>query len=230
MSVDTEDKKAQLVHHREEEILAAAKRIFAQNGFRRTKIDQIAEELNVGKGTIYRYFKDKKSLFLAVFEQGMASLSQTIKDNVAPITDPQIKVAAAVRTYFEFFENDRQLIEILMQVRSEFKDDYKRVFIELYKDYIVRIQNNLRNGIEMGLFRRELDVERTAEAMTATLHGILQSFYLRGFASESAAVQTGAENISQSSLEPAGREVLTDRTEAVTELLLNGILKRNESA
>ena len=211
MSVDTEDKKAQLVHRREEEILAAAKRIFAQNGFRRTKIDQLAEELNVGKGTIYRYFEDKKSLFLAVFEQGMARLSQTIKDNVAPITDPQAKVAAAVRTYFEFFENDRQLIEILMQVRSEFKDDYRRVFLALYSDYIVRIQENLHNGVKMGVFR-ELDVEKTAEAMSAALQGVLQGFYIRGFGQE---------------IEISNPEKLTNRTEAVTALLLEGLLKRN---
>ncbi len=211
MSVDTEDKKAQLVHRREEEILAAAKRIFAQNGFRRTKIDQLAEELNVGKGTIYRYFKDKKSLFLAVFEQGMAQLQEKFRANVHSITDPQTKVAAAVRTYFEFFENDRQLIEILMQVRSEFKDDYRRVFLALYSDYIVRIQENLRNGVKMGVFR-ELDVEKTAEAMSAALQGVLQGFYIREFGQE---------------IETSNPEKLTNRTEAVTALLLEGLLKRN---
>ncbi len=211
MSVDTEDKKAQLVHRREEEILATAKRIFAQNGFRRTKIDQLAEELNVGKGTIYRYFKDKKSLFLAVFEQGMAQLQEKFRANVHSITNPQIKVAAAVRTYFEFFENDRQLIEILMQVRSEFKDDYRRVFLALYSDYIVRIQENLRNGVKMGVFR-ELDVEKTAEAMSAALQGVLQSFYVREFGQE---------------IKTSNPEKLTNRTEAVTALLLEGLLKRN---
>jgi len=213
MSVDTEDKKAQLVHRREEEILAAAKRIFAQNGFRRTKIDQLAEELNVGKGTIYRYFKDKKSLFLAVFEQGMAQLQEKFRTNVHPITDPQTKVAAAVRTYFEFFENDRQLIEILMQVRSEFKDEYRRVFLALYSDYIVRIQENLRNGVKMGVFR-ELDVEKTAEAMSAALQGVLQGFYIREFGQE---------------IETSNPEKLTNRTEAVTALLLEGLLKRDSN-
>ncbi len=211
MSVDIEDKKAQLVYRREEEILAAAQRIFAQNGCRRTKSDQLAEELNVGKGTIYRYFKDKKTLFLAVFEQGMAQLQEKFRVNVHSITDPQAKVAAAVRTYFEFFENDRQLIEILMQVRSEFKDDYRRVFLALYSDYIVRIQENLRNGVKMGVFRK-LDVEKTAEAMSAALQGVLQSFYVREFGQE---------------IETSNPEKLTTRTEALTALLLEGLLKRN---
>jgi AcrR family transcriptional regulator len=206
-----EDKKTQLVHRREEEILAAAKRIFAQNGFRRTKIDQLAEELNVGKGTIYRYFEDKKSLFLAVFEHGMAQLQEKFRANVHSITDPQTKVETAVRTYFGFFDNDRELIEILMQVRSEFKDEYRRVFLAMYSDYIVRIQENLRNGIKMGVFR-DLDVEKTAEAMSAVLQGVLQSFYVREFGPE---------------IETSNPEKLTNRTEAVTALLLEGLLKRN---
>ena len=161
MNADIKDKKANLVEQREEQILGAAKRIFAQNSFRRTKIEQIATDLSVGKGTIYRYFKDKKSLFLAVFERGMSRLRQTIRANVEPITEPELKVAAAVRTYFGFFENDRELIEIMMQVRSEFKEDYRQVFLEAYSDYIVRIQENLRTGIKRGVFRK-MDVEKTA--------------------------------------------------------------------
>ena len=95
-----------------------------------------------------------------------------------------------------------------MQVRSEFKEDYRRVSLALYADYIVRIQDNLRNGIKMGNFR-DLDVEKTAETISATLHGVLQSFYIREFSSEGQQKQS-----------------LTDRTEAVTALLLEGLLKR----
>ena len=212
MDADTKDKKAQLAEQRKEQILAAAKRIFAQNGFRRTKTEQIAAHLGVGKGTLYRYFKDKKSLFLAVFEHGIAKLRKAMRANVEPIADPRGKIAAAVKTYFEFFDSDRELIEIMMQVRSEFKDDYRRVFLALYSDYIVRIQENLRAGVKTGLFR-QLDVERTAETISATLQGVLQSFYVREFGAD-----TSVPN----------PEKLTDRTEAVTALLLEGLLTQTD--
>jgi AcrR family transcriptional regulator len=230
-----QDKKVQLVQRRKDEILAAAKHIFAQNGFRRTKIEQIADHLSVGKGTIYRYFKDKKSLFLAVFEQGMARLHESFRANVHPITDPRNKVSAAVRMYLEFFDNDRELIEILMQVRSEFKDDYRRVFLESYRDYIVRIQENLRIGIKTGVFR-ELDVEKTAEAMSAALQGVLQSFYVREFGSQALVPNTEKELSADSDYPKAAKplrelgqrkELLTDRIEAVAALLLEGLLKRD---
>lgn len=230
---DIEDKKAKLVERRKEQILAAARQIFAQNGFRRTRIDQIAQNLNIGKGTIYRYFKDKKSLFLAVFEQGMAQLRQAFQTNVEPIIDPKNKLSAAVRTYFGFFENNRDLIEIMMQVRSEFKEDYRCIFLALYSDYIVKIQENLRNGVKMRVFR-EMDVERTAEAISATLQGVLQSFYVREFGPEAAVpnpekgqfVSPDFIKTNKTDHSPGRRKKsLTDMTEAVTALLLEGLLK-----
>ena len=205
-----EDKKTQRIEQRKDQILAAAKHIFATNGFRRTRIDQIAEYISLGKGTLYRYFPDKKSLFLAVFEQGFASLRRTMAENVEPITDPKQKIAAAVENYFKFFDNDRQLIELMMQVRSEFKDDYRRIFMEIYSDYIVKIQETIRTGIKTGVFR-SVDVEKTAEAFSAMLHGILQDFYVREFGSDGTL---------------AKKELLTDKINAVTSLLMEGLLER----
>lgn len=213
-----------LVQRRKEQILAAALPIFARNGFRRTKIDQIADSLSIGKGTIYRYFDDKKDLFLAVYQQAMAELRQRFFENVVPVADPPKKVAAAVKTFFEFFANNPELIEIQMQVRSEFKDEYSRIYKEMYSDYIVRIQQNLRNGIEQGLFRN-LDVEKTAEAMAATLQGVLQGFYLRRLSPETIDTNSNAHQGLKNTSAKDG-EKLTDRIGPVTDLFLNGLLEQ----
>lgn len=218
--IESEDKKAVLIHERKEQILAAAKVIFAQNGYRCTKIEQISDYLNIGKGTIYRYFDDKKSLFLAVFEHGMKQMHTRIRILVEPISDPSLKIAAAVKNYFEFFDNDQELIEIQMQVRSEFKEEFKQSYIALYSDYIVKIQENLLNGINMGVFREEMDVEKTAETISATLQGVLQSFYVREF-------EIGKQG-DEKSADGGEKQRLRSRTDAVTALLLGGILKREK--
>jgi AcrR family transcriptional regulator len=228
-----EERKAELIQRRTEEILAAAESIFAQYGYRLTKIDQIADSLNVGKGTIYRYFKDKKSLFIAVFEQGIRHLQQTMRSKTEQAPDPAKRVAAAVRTYFEFFEKNRELIEIEMQVRSEFRDEHKRVALTLYKDYMTRIQNNLREGIEKRIFR-PMDVEKTAEAMSATLQGVLMGFYFRKLAAGADALESekhvaiasdDVKYIAADNGSSQKSDLLTDRIGAVTDLLLRGLLK-----
>ena len=42
--------------------------LFSQHGFAKTKITDITEELNLGKGTFYLYFKNKEELFLECIE------------------------------------------------------------------------------------------------------------------------------------------------------------------
>lgn len=45
------------------EILQAAGRIFYYNGFEGTRIDDVAKEAGIGKGTVYEYFSSKQELF-----------------------------------------------------------------------------------------------------------------------------------------------------------------------
>jgi AcrR family transcriptional regulator len=227
-----EKRKAELTQRRREEILSAARSIFAQYGYRLTRIDQIANSLNIGKGTIYRYFKDKKTLFIAVFEQGIRHLQQTMRSKTKEAPDPAKRVAAAVKTYFEFFEKNRELIEIEMQVRSEFRDEHKQLALILYKDYMTRIQNNLREGIEKRIFR-SMDVEKTAEAMSATLQGVLMGFYFRKLAPGTEALESkkhvamASDDVKYTAVDNDSAQksdLLTDRIGAVTDLLLRGLL------
>ena len=47
----------------EQQIQAAAEKLFLHYGFRKTSVDQIAKEAGIGKGTIYNYFRNKEELF-----------------------------------------------------------------------------------------------------------------------------------------------------------------------
>lgn len=49
-------------------ILEAAYRLFVERGYTQTKITDIAKEVNIGKGTVYEYFRSKEEIFSALFE------------------------------------------------------------------------------------------------------------------------------------------------------------------
>jgi AcrR family transcriptional regulator len=51
-----------------EAILAAARDIFAEKGFHAAGIADIAAKLDVGHGTIYRYFENKLDIFLTLYD------------------------------------------------------------------------------------------------------------------------------------------------------------------
>src|SRR5437868_8696287 len=87
---------------RQEEILEAAARLFARHGYAKTDTQLLADELGVGKGTLYRYFPSKEALFLAAADRVMRNLRQEIDASMATMDDPLDQIAAAIRTYLAF--------------------------------------------------------------------------------------------------------------------------------
>src|ERR1700738_2274042 len=78
---------------RTEQILDAAARLFAQRGYAAADTQQLADELGVGKGTIYRYFPSKEELFLAAADRVMRLMRDEIDRAVKDVADPLDSIA-----------------------------------------------------------------------------------------------------------------------------------------
>ncbi|MCP4436434.1 MAG: TetR/AcrR family transcriptional regulator [Actinomycetia bacterium] len=105
---------------RREEILAAAKRAFAENGFHNTKISDVAEEAGFSYGTVYWYFDSKDALYDALLEWVEMSLRSAILDSLAADPSPDVEKAIrrAIAGTFEFFDADPQAVRLMFRVRG----------------------------------------------------------------------------------------------------------------
>jgi AcrR family transcriptional regulator len=68
-------REAQLASKREA-IVAAAIRHFAERGYEGAKVDAIAEELGIAKGSVFAHFESKAGLFLAAYRSAVRSLAR----------------------------------------------------------------------------------------------------------------------------------------------------------
>lgn len=64
-----EAKRKQLVAARREQILDGATKVFAERGFHRARVKEIAREAGVSEGTIYNYFEDKEALLIGILHR-----------------------------------------------------------------------------------------------------------------------------------------------------------------
>jgi AcrR family transcriptional regulator len=102
---------------RRQAILSAAERVFALHGFEAATIEQIAREAEYAAGTIYLYFKDKQALYAALIAgklSAMVDLVETIVRASAP-ADPVGALRNAIRTQFEFHDQNRGFFEVLLR-------------------------------------------------------------------------------------------------------------------
>src|SRR5262245_15928743 len=100
-------------------ILLRAAEIFARDGYRDTDLQVVADELGIGKGSLYRRFPTKRALFLATVDDGMRRLRGRVEGAIEGEADPLRRIERAVRAYLAFFDEEPRLVELLIQERAE---------------------------------------------------------------------------------------------------------------
>ncbi|MEX1198002.1 MAG: TetR/AcrR family transcriptional regulator [Pseudohongiellaceae bacterium] len=113
---------------RQDEILAAAARVFAANGYRLTDMQEVADQAGVGKGTVYRYFPAKQELFLAALEQNLDKLSAFVENARKQHKNPLEKLQAGIHAYLTFFDDHPETVELFVQERAEFSSGDKPLY------------------------------------------------------------------------------------------------------
>lgn len=122
-----------LTSRRQDEILEAATSHFAKRGFAETDVDSIAADLQIGKGTIYRYFPSKQELLIAVVERGMAGLQADMDRCLAEYTDPIELIEAAIHRFLAYFERHPELVELFIQERAVFQGRRKPTYFAAHE-------------------------------------------------------------------------------------------------
>ena len=186
---------------RREAILEAATSFFSEIGYRNTDVQQIADRLTIGKGTVYRYFLSKEALFFAAVDRAIHKMEEYIRSKIHDEKNDVARIRLAIRSYIEFYQNNPQFVELLVQERAEFRRreissylflrakrdaEWKGLFRRLYSEGKIRISNFDRvieyvtNGLYgimfTHVFQKDLpdSQERTDEALDMLLYGIIR--------------------------------------------------------
>jgi AcrR family transcriptional regulator len=100
-------------------ILLAAEEVFSEHGFHKTLVEDISNRAGLGKGTIYRYFKNKKDLFQSLIFESIDELNSILSETVEMEGDTIDKMKTGIKTYLEFFKEHKRLFTILLFEHNE---------------------------------------------------------------------------------------------------------------
>jgi len=168
-----------LAELRREQILAAATEEFARRGFAGTDLQVVANRLDVGKGTVYRYFRTKEALFLAAVDRGMRLLTQRTNDAAARALDPLDRIIRATHEYLEFFDEYPEFVELFVQERAQFRDRSRPTYFAHRDANLGPWRALLRSLMDAGRIRR-MPVDRITDVFNAALYGTIFTNYFEG--------------------------------------------------
>lgn len=141
-------KKHQL---KKEAIIEATLKLYAHRGYFLTNIRDITKAVGISSPTFYRYFKDKRELFVETIEYVIKTFRQKARQALKGEKD----LTRRSKIMFEiFFHHYPKMGEILNQLRSGVimedpwaKDRLTRLYQEMIKDLTKELEIAINNGI-----------------------------------------------------------------------------------
>jgi AcrR family transcriptional regulator len=158
---------------RREAILDAAHAVFARKGYAAAGIADLAGELGIGHGTVYRYFDNKRDVAAAVLDRALTRIATVVTAEDPAATDDLYAYRAQVERIghrlYELFAADRALGRLVFFDLGAIDDELRERLHAAHELFAAYTAAYLRNGVAKGFLRHDLDVETTARVINGMI-------------------------------------------------------------
>ncbi len=161
-------------------ILLAALRVIAEKGLVNTRMSDIAKAADVGKGTLYEYFRSKEEVMHEGFLLIFGEINSVYAQALPAATDPVEKIRAMLNGFskaMSAFPSD--FMQVMFDVWAEAvrsasgKQSNLVDMKQFYTEYRGLLTSILSEGIEQGRFRQDLNPSLVASCMLGSVDGLM---------------------------------------------------------
>ena len=166
-----------------QQIIEAAVRIFARNGYYNSRVSDIAKEAGIASGTIYLYFKTKDDILVTLFRDKMAEFVGALRKAIAEEPDAASKVRRLVSLHFCMLEENPQLAEVVQVELRQGQKFFRGASSQEIGAYFALIGSVLEEGLAEGRFRSSLPVKVATKMLFGAMDQMATSWVLgkRGY-------------------------------------------------
>ena len=162
------------------QILDAAVKVFAQNGFYNSKVLDIAKEAGVANGTVYLYFPSKDDILISIFEEQMGELIDYMEREIQKESGSLNKLRKLVSMQMHLIETNSELTELLLVELRQSKKFLRSNATDMMSKYIDMISDILKEGIAEGAIDENIDAAIVGTMLFSAVEGLATRWILEG--------------------------------------------------
>ena len=211
------ERKEREKHQRRGEILAAAEKLFFTRGIENTTMDDVAEEAELSKGTLYLYFKSKEEIHWEITNRHIQKVLKDMEETMDPSANAIENLLSMAKVFVDHFEDDHaEAHSILFFQTHDLKtlnldmDQINKAFLN--DSPIHMVTEYVKKGIDEGSIRSDIPVQALSSTLWAQLLGVMQIITVKRELFE--LINVSREDIIESHIK----------------IVLNGIRNRNEKS
>ena len=161
---------------RRETIMDAARKLFHDKGYEPTTVEEIAVMAELGKGTIYSYFKSKDEIYIAILESEFAILENRMKQAIHDSTTAENALLKLYETFIQYNEERPSFIKAIFLQINQYPSlkvtDIVKGLKAKTTQWAKLVGEVLQKGIDNGEFEI-IDVEKIANTVIGMVLGLI---------------------------------------------------------
>ncbi len=155
---------------RRRQILDAAVRVFARQGFHSTRVADIADEADVAYGLVYHYFDSKENVLDELFRQRWSLLIEAIEAADEGTLSPQEKLGTVAGFIIDSYRYDPELMKVIIVEVTRAANSFGQTHLEQINEAYRAIAKIVSEGQAAGRFRKDVD----AYFASMTFYGVIE--------------------------------------------------------
>jgi TetR/AcrR family transcriptional regulator, fatty acid metabolism regulator protein len=148
---------APVVADKRRQILDAAVRVFARQGFHSTRVSDIADEAGVAYGLVYHYFSSKEQVLNELFSERWSLLLAAIEDADRGDGGAREKLEAVASFIVDSYRYDPELMKVIIVEVTRAANSFGRTHLAEIARAYDGIAKIVADGQQSGAFRSDID-------------------------------------------------------------------------
>ncbi len=154
-----------------QQILDAARELFFEEGYGNVSMRKVAEKIEYSPTTIYLYFKNKTDLLIAISENILNDLLDTLQALSEDSRDPLRNLRSSAKAYAEFGLSHPKDFELIFIIRPQYQEGLRLTEGSAGERAFRYLRTMVSACVRQNKFR-QADVETTAQALWSAMHGV----------------------------------------------------------
>ena len=178
MATTQKNKRKSLALEKQRIILKAAIRVFAQKGFHRCRISDIANEAKVAYGLVYHYFKNKEEILNSIFDENWGLVNKAIDTVQEQTDDLEKQLLAIVSVMLDAYRVAPDIIQVIVMEIARSSKLLKEPRIDAFEKAFQRLADVFAHHQETGQIPKNLEPKLLAYSFFGMIELILTGFLL----------------------------------------------------
>jgi AcrR family transcriptional regulator len=163
-----------------DDIVSAAAKVFRTKGYHAATVRDIADEVGILKGSLYHHFDSKEDLLYLVVKEPIAQMYRTMAEIAAAEGSAKDKLRRAISSHLEAFDHHYPHLFVYLREREAVKRRFREMIGFSPKEYERCWQQILREGVENGEFRADLDIQVVSYGLLGMLNWLYKWYNPKG--------------------------------------------------